>query len=147
MCAEQLSAVIQRRRSGVSPTDQLLEDGMVSSRRAFAFVAAIAIATACSSPAAPAATSAPAAASSLNIDVQGFKFPPNTEVTAGTKVTWTNKDSVGHTVTSGTRPNKDGKFDGDLPAGGTFSFTFTTAGTYQYFCTVHSSMNGTITVK
>jgi plastocyanin len=50
-------------------------------------------------------------------------------------------------VTSGTRPNKDGKFDGTLGASGTFSFTFTTAGTYQYFCTVHSSMNGTITVK
>ena len=120
---------------------------MTSSRRAFALVAAVAIATACSSPAAPAATSAPPAAASVNIDVQGFKFPPNTDVAAGTKVTWTNKDSVAHTVTSGTRPNKDGKFDGQLAASGTFSFTFTAAGTYQYFCTVHSSMNGTITVK
>jgi plastocyanin len=119
---------------------------MTSSRRAFALVAAVAIATACSSPAAPAATSAPPAAS-VNIDVQGFKFPPNMDVAAGTKVTWTNKDSVAHTVTSGTRPNKDGKFDGQLAANGTFSFTFTAAGTYQYFCTVHSSMNGTITVK
>lgn len=120
---------------------------MVSSRRAFALVATVVIAAACSSAAAPAATSAPAAAAPVNIDVQGFKFPPNTDVAAGTKVTWTNKDSVGHTVTSGARPNKDGKFDGQLDASGTFSFTFTTAGTYQYFCTVHSSMNGTITVK
>lgn len=122
---------------------------MASSRRAFALLAAVAIAAACSSPAAPAATSAPpaAAAASTNIDVQGFKFPPNTDVAVGTKVTWTNKDSVGHTVTSGTRPNKDGKFDGQLDASGTFSFTFTAAGTYQYFCTIHSSMNGTITVK
>ncbi|HTH71294.1 MAG TPA: plastocyanin/azurin family copper-binding protein [Candidatus Saccharimonadales bacterium] len=121
---------------------------MASPRTAFALIATVAIAAACSSPAAaPAATSAPAAAASVNIDVQGFKFPPNTDVAPGTKVTWTNKDSVGHTVTSGTRPNKDGKFDGTLGASGTFSFTFTTAGTYQYFCTVHSSMNGTITVK
>jgi plastocyanin len=120
---------------------------MVSPRTAFALAASIAIAAACSSPAAPAATAAPAAAASVNIDVQGFTFPPNLDVAAGTKVTWTNKDSVGHTVTSGARPNKDGKFDGQLDANGTFSFTFTTAGTYQYFCTVHSTMNGTITVK
>jgi len=123
---------------------------MASPRTAFALMATVAISVACSSPAAaPAATSAPAAAAaaSVNIDVQGFKFPANTDVAPGTKVTWTNKDSVGHTVTSGARPNKDGKFDGPLGAGDTFSFTFTTAGTYQYFCTVHSSMNGTITVK
>jgi len=121
---------------------------MLSPRTALALAATIAIAAACSSPAATAATSAPAAAAApVNIDVQGFKFPPNMDVAVGTTVTWTNKDSTGHTVTSGTRPNKDGKFDGQLPASGTFSFTFTTAGTYQYFCTIHSSMNGTITVK
>jgi len=121
---------------------------MASRRTAFALMATVAIAAACSSPAAaPAATSAPAAATSVNIDVQGFKFPPSMEVPIGTAVTWTNKDSVAHTVTSGTRPTKDGKFDGQLAAGSTFSFTFATAGTYQYFCTVHSSMNGTITVK
>ena len=120
---------------------------MASPRTAFALIATVAIAAACSSPAAPAATSAPAAAAPVNIDVQGFKFPPNMDVPIGTTVTWTNKDSVAHTVTSGTRPTKDGKFDGQLAAGSTFSFTFATAGTYQYFCTVHSSMNGTITVK
>ena len=121
---------------------------MLSPRALLALVATVAIAAACSSPAAPAATSAPAAAAgSVNIDVQGFKFTPNTDVAPGTTVTWTNKDSVGHTVTSGTRPNKDGKFDGQLDANGTFSFTFTAAGTYQYFCTIHSTMNGTITVK
>ena len=126
---------------------------MALPRTAFALMAAVAITAACSSTAAPAATTAPAAtpapaaAASVNIDVQGFKFPPNMDVAKGTTVTWTNKDSVGHTVTSGTRPNKDGKFDGQLAAGSTFSFTFTDSGTYQYFCTVHSSMNGTITVK
>jgi plastocyanin len=120
---------------------------MASPRTAFALGATVAIAAACSSAAAPAATSAPAAAASVNIDVEGFKFAPNTDVAPGTKVTWTNKDSVGHTVTSGARPNADGKFNGQLDASGTFSFTFTTAGTYQYFCTIHSTMNGTITVK
>jgi len=120
---------------------------MASRRTAFALTATVAIAAACSSPAAPAATSAPAAAAPVNIDVQGFKFPPSMDVPIGTTVTWTNKDSVAHTVTSGARPTKDGKFDGQLAAGSTFSFTFATAGTYQYFCTVNSSMNGTITVK
>ena len=97
---------------------------------------------------APAATSAPAAtAAQVNIDVQGFKFPPNMDVAKGTKVTWTNKDTTKHTVTSGTRPTRDGKFDGQIDAAGTFSFTFTDTGTYQYFCSIHSSMNGTITVK
>ena len=120
---------------------------MASPRTALALLATVTITAACTSTAAPAATSAPATAAPVTIDVQGFKFPPNMDVVAGTTVTWTNKDSVGHTVTSGTRPSKDGKFDGQLGAGSTFSFTFTTAGTYQYFCTVHSTMNGMITVK
>jgi plastocyanin len=92
----------------------------------------------------PSATPAPAPAA---IDIQGFKFPANTDVAKGTTVTWTNKDTTKHTVTSGTRPNKDGKFDGQLDAAGTFSFTFTDAGTFSYYCALHSSMNATITVK
>lgn len=121
------------------------------SRRTRATIAVFGVAVilgACGSSgaAAPVATSAPPAAAA-NIDVQGFRFPANTDVAKGTKVTWTNKDSTGHTVTSGTRPNKDGKFDGQLAAGGTFSVTFADAGTYSYFCTIHSTMNGTITVK
>jgi len=120
-------------------------------RTALALTASAAIVGACGSSgtAAPAATTAApaAAAAAVNIDVQGFKFPANTDVVKGTKVTWTNKDSVGHTVTSGTRPNKDGKFDLSLAAGSTVSFTFTDAGTFNYWCQIHSSMNGTITVK
>jgi plastocyanin len=97
---------------------------------------------------APAATTATAAgAAAISIDIVGRAFPANTDVAKGTKVTWVNKDSAAHTVTSGTRPNKDGKFDGQVPAGGSFSFTFTEAGTYQYYCSFHSSMNATITVK
>jgi plastocyanin len=122
-------------------------------RTALALAASAAIAGACGSSGttAPAATTAAAtaapAAAAVNIDVQGFKFPANTDVAKGTKVTWTNKDSVGHTVTSGTRPNKDGKFDMALAAGSTVNFTFTDAGTFNYWCQIHSSMNGTITVK
>ncbi|HMC71932.1 MAG TPA: plastocyanin/azurin family copper-binding protein [Mycobacteriales bacterium] len=123
-------------------------------RTALAFAATAAIAGACGSAgtAAPSPTAAPTTAApspaAVNIDVQGFKFPANTDVAKGTKVTWTNKDTTKHTVTSGTRPNKDGKFDGQLDAStGTFSFTFAEAGTFSYWCSFHSSMNATITVK
>jgi plastocyanin len=119
-------------------------------RTALALAASAAIVGACGSSGtpAPAATTAAAAAAAVNIDIQGFKFPANTDVAKGTKVTWTNKDSTAHTVTSGTRPNKDGKFDsGQLAGSATFFFTFTDAGTFNYWCQNHSSMNGTITVK
>ena len=119
-------------------------------RTALALAASAIIAGACGSSGtpAPAATSAAPAAAPVNIDIQGFKFPANMDVAKGTKVTWTNKDTAAHTVTSGTRPNKDGKFDsGQMAANATFSFTFTDAGTFNYWCANHSSMNGTITVK
>lgn len=123
---------------------------MTAFHRALGLAGAIAITAACGSattPAPAATTAAAAKAADAAIDIQGFKFPANTEVAKGTKVTWTNKDTTKHTVTSGTRPNKDGKFDGQLDAAGTFSFTFTDAGVYSYYCSLHSSMNATITVK
>lgn len=112
---------------------------------------------ACGGAAAPAsvATTAPTVAPSpsaapVAIDVQGFKFAPATlEIPVGTTVTWTNKDTAGHTATSGKPDAKDGKFDGLLdPSGGSFSFKFTTAGTYDYFCAKHAkTMLATIVVK
>ncbi len=65
-------------------------------------------------------------------------------VSANTTVKWTNKDGVVHTVTSDT----PGQFDsGSISSGGTFSFTFTTPGTYSYYCAVHPSMVGVIIVQ
>ena len=117
-------------------------------RLALVATASLALLAGCS--AAPASTAAiPAAAAAAAVDVSGFKFAPATlEVTKGTKVTWTNKDTTKHTVTSGKDGTKDSKFDGPLAeAPGTFSFTFADAGTYAYFCAIHKSMVGTITVK
>ena len=115
-------------------------------RMALAATASLALLAGCS--AAPAST-APAPAAAAAVDVSGFKFAPATlEVAKGTKVTWTNKDTTKHTVTSGKDGTKDSKFDGPLAeAPGTFSFTFADAGTYAYFCSIHKSMVGTITVK
>ena len=81
-------------------------------RTALALAASAAIVGACGSSGtpAPAATGAPATGA-VNVDIKSFAFPANTDVAKGTKVTWSNKDSTAHTVTSGTRPNKDGKFD------------------------------------
>jgi plastocyanin len=119
-------------------------------RDALALATCIAFTAACASSAAP-ATSAPAAGgggASATIDISGFAFATTAlEVTKGATVTWSNKDNTTHTVSSGTPPTKDGKFDGQVPAGGTFKVTFTDAGTFRYFCSIHNSMTGTITVK
>ena len=72
-----------------------------------------------------------------------FFSPANLTVKVGKTVTWVNQDTVTHTVTS------DGSslFDsGFMPTGAAFRFTFTTPGTYPYYCTVHPYMKGTIVV-
>ena len=121
---------------------------MTAFQRALGLAGAIVITAACGSAAAPVATPSPAPkAADVAIDIQGFKFPVNMDVAKGTKVTWTNKDTAKHTVTSGTRPAKDGKFDSTVEGAGTFSFTFADAGVYNYYCSLHSAMNATITVK
>jgi plastocyanin len=75
--------------------------------------------------------------------IQGMAFSPGIiTITAGTTVTWTNKDAVPHTVTS------TGNFDsGSIANGGTFSFTFNSAGTYPYICSFHPSMTATVKVN
>ncbi len=82
--------------------------------------------------------------------MQSSKFvPANLTITKGTKITWTNKDSYDHTVTSGTPGHPTGLFDsGNIAAGGTFNYTFDSTGTYQYYCRIHADiMQGTITVQ
>lgn len=82
--------------------------------------------------------------------LQNISFnPASITVNAGTTIKWTNKDNVTHTVTSGTPSAPDGIFDsGNLGNGGTFSFTFNTKGTFQYYCKPHqSSMRGTVVVQ
>jgi len=62
-------------------------------------------------------------------------------------VIWTNADSAPHTVTSSSVPTGASAFDsGNMPAGAKFPYTFTTPGTYQYLCSYHSWMIGTIVV-
>lgn len=78
--------------------------------------------------------------------------PQSITITLGTQVKWTNDETsaISHTVTSGTPPTPDGKFDSfppDLAPGQSFQFIFTSTGTYPYYCRIHLSfMTGTITV-
>ena len=86
----------------------------------------------------------PAAGKTTEISMVNFSFSPK-EVTIkkGTTVTWTNQDSAVHTVTSDTD-----LFDsGSLAKGKSFSYTFSTVGTFAYHCTPHkANMTGTIVV-
>ena len=83
------------------------------------------------------------------IVIQGMAFSPvNKTISVGTTIKWTNKDSMTHTVTSGTTGAPSGLFDpGNLGSNGVFSFTLSQAGTFKYYCKIHSSMTGTITVQ
>jgi plastocyanin len=73
--------------------------------------------------------------------------PEEIAVAPGTTVTWTNEDSLQHTVTSGTRGNPTELFDETVPGGGSFSFTFEEPGTYEYFCSIHPGMSGVVVVE
>src|SRR5512141_1921420 len=99
-------------------------------------------------PSAVPATGAASAATGNTVTIKGFAFSPaDLTVTKGTTVTFVNADSAAHTVTSGSGGTKDGKFDQPLDGGGATKITFDTAGTFSYFCAIHASMRGTITVK
>jgi amicyanin len=79
------------------------------------------------------------------VGIDNFTFNPQTvTVKAGTTVTWTNKDDIPHGIAA---TNNAFKRSPALDTDDSFSFTFTTPGTYQYFCYVHPHMTGTIVVE
>ena len=84
-----------------------------------------------------------------DIFIQGMAFSPaNKTISVGTAIKWTNHDGFNHTVTSGVPGTPSGLFDsGNIGSNGTFSYTFTQAGTFNFFCKIHNSMRGTITVQ
>ena len=80
-------------------------------------------------------------------------FAPNpVNANVGDTVTWTNKDTTPHTITSGSGGQPDGKFDSSpnfnplLAPQQSFSHTFTEAGDYPYYCGLHPNMVGTVTI-
>ena len=81
-------------------------------------------------------------------DGQIYYDPEILDITIGTTVEWTNADVTVHTVTSGKAPETDGIFDSEMMStGDIFEFTFTDAGTFDYFCTFHPWMVGIVNVE
>jgi amicyanin len=86
----------------------------------------------------------PALAMESRVKIDNFTFnPPKVTVKAGTTVTWTNEDDIPHTVTSSKLVFKSKALD----TGDGYSFTFSTPGTYTYFCSLHPHMTGSIVVE
>jgi plastocyanin len=87
----------------------------------------------------------PPPASSQDVMIMNYSFMPGSvTVGKGTKVTWTNDDNVPHTVTSSSGNTLNSP---NIAPKGTWSYTFSTLGTYKYYCAVHPNMTGTITVQ
>jgi plastocyanin len=77
------------------------------------------------------------------VSVLNFRFEPgDVTVSVGDSVTWTNDSSSGHTTTA-----SDGGWDQALAGGETFTLTFDTAGTFDFFCAIHPAMTGSVTVN
>jgi plastocyanin len=85
---------------------------------------------------------APASDAKVQIDQYAF-LPQRITVKPGTTVTWTNDDDDSHTVASSSKLFKSKALD----TGDKFSFTFTTPGRYDYFCSLHPHMTGAVVVE
>jgi amicyanin len=90
------------------------------------------------------ALSGPASAADAEVKIDNFTFSPaKLVIKAGTTVTWKNEDDIPHTVASATKAFKSKALDTD----DSYSFTFATAGTFEYFCSLHPHMTGTVVVE
>ena len=90
-----------------------------------------------------AASDQPSAAN-VAVKIDNFVFGPQAiTVPVGTTVTWTNSDDIPHTAVSTDGVFKSKVMDTDEK----FSYTFTKAGTYSYYCSVHPKMTGQVVVK
>jgi len=100
------------------------------------------VVTPVNTPVAPAGTPQPIDKGKIvDVTIQNSAFnPPSVEVSAGDTVRWTNKDSVEHTVNGQTFGS------GPIPKGQNYEFLFTTPGVYNYDCSIHPAMKGTVTV-
>lgn len=82
----------------------------------------------------------PAAAAAVQVKVMGGFFDPATlDVAPGDEVTWTNEDSMPHTVTS--TWDAGGSFDITLKGGESFTWTFPDEGSFAVHCRPHAYMD------
>ena len=86
----------------------------------------------------------PALAADAAVKMDNFTFdPPRLVVKAGTTVTWQNNDDIPHTVVASGKAFRSKTLDTDDK----YTFTFTTPGAYEYFCSLHPHMTGSIVVE
>ncbi|HEX5891362.1 MAG TPA: plastocyanin/azurin family copper-binding protein [Nitrososphaeraceae archaeon] len=85
---------------------------------------------------------------SSNPNNKVFYDPASAKVKTSTTITWTNDDTLPHTVTSGNADTgPSGEFDSGIVMGGSsFSHTFDKAGSFDYFCSLHPYMTGQVIV-
>ena len=113
--------------------------------RSIRVAAALAVAAFAVAATLPAA-SARATETELKIEVKTDNFafaPQRIVVKAGTTITWINADDAPHTVVSTAKLFRSSALD----TTDKFSFTFATPGTYEYFCSLHPHMTGTVVVE
>jgi plastocyanin len=94
-----------------------------------------------------ASSSSSGQSSTGTINIANMMFTPSQiSIAKGGTVTWTNNDSTTHTVVDDLS-NVGGPASGNIAPGSTYSFTFNKTGSFQYHCSIHPSMRGTIVVK
>jgi plastocyanin len=139
------------RRASVVNTNQLKVKGEREIMRrsvslaVFIAVAALGI-SALTAPPRNLAAAAQEKPQATEVKIDNFSFgPAELTVPVGTTVTWTNRDDIPHTVVSSDEPKafKSKVLDTDEK----FSFTFTKAGTYPYFCSIHPKMTAKVIVQ
>ena len=104
-----------------------------------AFVMTLFIGLRSAAAGAPQASPAP-----VEVKIDNFSFGPGAiTIPLGTTVTWTNRDDIPHTVVSTEGVFKSKVLDTDEK----FSYTFSKAGSFPYFCSVHPKMTGKVVVQ
>jgi len=105
----------------------------------------VACALGCSSSSTSSAANCASSGASATISASdALTFSPGSAtITHGQSVCWQNTGAIAHTVTS----NDNTSFNSNLAGGAMFQFTFPTAGSFPYRCTIHPGMTGTITVN
>jgi plastocyanin len=113
---------------------------MKNTRRTAIFAGLLALALLAPLP----AVAEPAATAETTVKIDNFTFAPQSvTIKAGTTVTWINQDDIPHAIAATGKAFRSKVLDTDDK----YSFTFTTAGVFEYFCSLHPHMTGTIVVE